>query len=320
MRIITVICWGVAALALAGIAVWFLTGTVFGFGVGRAFTGLSAGISWERLTGSYQIAGTYNVPADNIDSLNIDWISGGITVTPYDGGEIKITESAQRALKNGENLRLNTSGSALTIYYHEDRTILRMPSKRLEVLVPQALSEKLQKLSIDSTSGSVTVENINASEFKVNSISGSLHITDVEANAFSIDSTSGSITINGVNTSSMDIHSISGSVRLSDAVIKSVKCNTTSGSMNLSGSFDSATLGSISGSVTIRSTVVPDNLRVDTTSGSVSVTVPDSGAVSVYHSSTSGRLSSDIPVIMQGKDAQFRFSTISGAVRIYALD
>lgn len=320
MRIITVICWGVAALALAGIAIWFLTGTVFGFGTGRFFTGLSAGVGWENLTGPYQIDGTYTVPADNIDSMNINWISGGITVTPYDGGEIKITEYAQRALNDGEKLRLSTSGSTITVEFSEDRTLLRMPSKKLEVLIPQALSGKIQKLNIDSTSGSVTVETISTSEFKVSSISGSLHLTDIGANTISVNSTSGSVTISDVSAEDMDIRSVSGSIRLSDTVLNLIKCNTTSGSVNLSGSFREADLGSISGSVTIKSAVVPGSLRVNTTSGSVSVTVPNEGAVSVSHSSTSGRLSSDIPVMMQNKDAQFRFSSVSGSVRIYALD
>ena len=319
MKIVTTICWGVAALALAGIAVWFLTGTVFGFETGRYFTGLADGITLESLKGPYKVAGEYSVSADSVDSIKINWITGGITVTPYSGDVILITESAQRELSEGEKLRLGSSGGVLTIDFHEDRTILRMPHKKLDILVPEDLSKGMRKLIVDSVSGSVSVENVSAAELKVSSISGSLRLTDIIAEAVNIDSTSGSIAVSGLNSGDMSIRSISGAVSLSATGAANIKCSTTSSSIEMKGSFGSATVSTVSGRVAIESAIIPESLSVDTTSGRIDVTVPNEGAVSVYHSSTSGRFSSDLPVLVQGREAQFRFSTISGAVRIYEL-
>jgi hypothetical protein len=46
--------------------------------------------------------------------------------------------------------------------------------------------------------------------------------------------------------------------------------------------------------------------------------VPNRGEITVNHSSISGRFSSDIPVIMQSRNAQFNFSSVSGSTRILA--
>jgi DUF4097 and DUF4098 domain-containing protein YvlB len=89
-----------------------------------------------------------------------------------------------------------------------------------------------------------------------------------------------------------------------------------SGGMDLQGSFGEATLESVSGGISIKSSVVPSSLKAETMSGGITVAVPDEGPVTVSHSSVSGKLSSDLPIVMQGKDAQFRLSTVSGRVRI----
>jgi hypothetical protein len=64
--------------------------------------------------------------------------------------------------------------------------------------------------------------------------------------------------------------------------------------------------------------IVPAKLNAESTSGSITISVPDEGAIPVYHSSISGRFSSDIAVILDNKGAQFEISTLSGNVRILA--
>lgn len=322
IRLVTGVCWGVAALALVGIVIWVLTGTVFGIGTSGWFKGISmGGFSWERLTGPFNVVGTYDVSADGLDSVKVDWIAGGITVKPYDGSTIKFTESAQRELRDDETLRYGVSGGLLTINYHESKVGIgvNMPTKRLEVLVPRGLSEDMTRLIIDSTSGELDIENISAKTLQLKSISGSKRLKNITADLIDIDSTSGSTKAENIVADELKINSISGSITLSDATVRRLDCDTTSGSKDLTGSFVSVKLNSISGRITLRSAIVPDSLVVDTTSGGVTVAIPNEGAITVYHSATSGKLSSELPITMQGKDAQFRFSSISGGVQIVEL-
>jgi len=362
MRIITMICWIVSAFVLVGVAVWFLTGTMFGIrsekwdneGWGlKMLSNINIG-GWEILTGPYESAGTYTQEAAGIDSLKIDWISGEVTVKPYDGDDFKITEFAQRTLGANEKLRISVSGGMLTIKFIESGRVLRMPQKKLEVLVPRSLSENLNELNVDNTSGGVIVESITAETIRANSMSGGIQIDNTDSTVLDVDSTSGSLTLKSAYARDMKLNSMSGGVRVSGSTAKNLNCDTVSGRINVSGVFDSSKLSSMSGgitfdnaspestlnanstsgslelsgsfikvdaesmsgSVTIKSSIVPGFVAANTTSGRITVAIPDEGEISVYHSTVSGRFSSDIPIRVQGRGAQFELSSMSGSIKI----
>jgi DUF4097 and DUF4098 domain-containing protein YvlB len=381
MRVVTVICWGVVAAVLLGLAVWFLTGTVFGIGGGlnrglNIRPGFNIG-GFESLSGPFQPVGTQNAPAAGLNSISIDWVSGEVTVAPHDGAEIVVTELAQRELRDNERFHITNSGGTLSIRFREQGvTVGNMPQKRLEVLVPTELSGNMNTLSVSSVSGAVSISGFDATVMRVGTTSGSIRVSDAVARALQAKSTSGSVsvvsvssddikagstsgsvTLTSVQAAGIDIDSISGSIRVSDSSARLIDGSSTSGSIDVSGAFDRADLGSLSGrvslenaalgaivkasstsgsvtltgafesveadslsgSISIRSSMVPSSLKSDTTSGSTTITVPDEGAVTVFHSSTSGRFSSDIPVIMQGRGAQFELKSLSGSIRIHAM-
>ena len=363
MRIVTILCWLVAAAALTGLALWFLTGSVFGVGAGRwGFSGWRNGwsfgssiSSWEALTGPYEPVGTYNVGLGTVDSISIDWTAGNVRIEPHDGPDIRFTEFAQRQLRDDEKLRFDINGSTLTIKFRERGIIGSMPSKRLEVLVPRELSDKLKLLSAETASGDIYIDSFEATTLNAESLSGGVQISNITARSFDANSTSGSINITSVWADVIGIESLSGTVRVSETSAGILKGETTSGNINVSGAFVSATLkslsgrvtldnaapgsrltaettsgtldltgsfesvdsSSLSGGITVRSSSVPSSLKASSTSGGVTVAIPDAGAINVYQSTTSGRFSSDIPVTLQSRSgAQFELSTLSGNIRI----
>ena len=364
MRVITIVCWVITALVLAGLAAWFLTGTVFGIHVNGRNTNLwSPGFNigrWESLTGPYKLDGTYNVGSADLDSISVDWVSGEITVKPHDGNEIQISEYAQRELRNDEKLTFETSGGTLTIKYRENGYSGNMPSKKLEVLIPRLLCEEMNTFTVDSSSGRVNVSGLNADTVKIHTMSGNIDISKIISGALEANSSSGSITAASVVSNDVKINSMSGPVRISGSTAGTINCDTSSGSINVSGAYDSVTFNSLSGritlddsashsvvttgsssgsqeitgsfdrvdikslsgSVTIRSSTVPASLRADTASGSITVAVPNEGEIRVHHSSASGRLSSDIPIVVVqgGGSAQFELQTLSGSAKIIAID
>jgi len=360
MRIVTVTCWLIAAAAFIGLAFWFLTGTVFGFRRDTGAFDWSRGFSiggWETLTGPYEVAGVYSAGTDGVKSLNVDWIAGDVTIKPHDSNDIKITEFAQRELRDDERLVFDTSGDTLTIKYRKPGNVINMPQKKLEVLIPRQLSENLNALAVDSASGKQYISDIKADNLKTDSISGSIELTNITAGSLGINSASGSVRIASVQTSDLKVDNISGSVKISDSAAGKLNCDsasgsievngdfedvklqtisgritlrnpkpnsvlnadTSSGTLDFSGSFDKIDVDSISGSISIRSDVVPSAVKADSTSGGITIAIPEGDTVSVRHSTTSGRFSSDIPVTMQSRDAQFDLSTISGNIRIVTL-
>ena len=363
MKVITILCWFVVAAILIGLAGWFLTGTMFGARSERwnKIMPLSFNIGrMEVLTGPYEPVGTYDISTAGINSIRVDWIAGNIDIRTYDGDQVKVTEFAQRELRDDEKLSFAISNDTLAIRFRERNlgNILNMPQKKLEVLIPRGLGESLDKLNVDSTSSRVDVQGLSAAAIRAESISGSVNLSNIISGTLYASSTSGSITITDIRADDIEIDSLSGTVRVSGAFTQKLDCETTSGGINVSGefgdarlasisgrisldnsaeqstlktdttsgsqelwgSFDIAKVESLSGSISIRSRSVPSSLKADSTSGSITVAIPNAGPITVYHDSTSGRFSSDVPVVLQGRGAQFELSTLSGRTRIIALD
>jgi len=305
LRAITVVCWIITAVVLIGLVVWFLSGSVFGFVTDTMAGNRNFAFNIGRggnLTGPYEVDGVYNVGVSNIDSIKINWVAGEVTVIPFDGSDIQITESSQRELQGNEKLIYTVNGSTLDIRFRERSVIVgNMPPKRLEVLVPQVLSEDMRVLSIETVSGGTTVSSITAARLDIESVSGSIDITGTYERA-AIESVSGRISFeNHAENSSVDIENVSGRV-------------------DISGSFENVSVETVSSNVSIESTVVPSSLRASSVSGNFTITVPADATISLNHSSVSGRLTNDIPVTTGGTDAQFRISTVSGRTRILPLN
>lgn len=346
-RIITVVCWVISATALLGFTLWFIIGL-----------GLN-GDSWPFTFGSFEPVGSHLVSAEQIDSISIDWTAGAVYIGAHSGDEIQITEFAQRPLRENEHLKLNVGDGAFAIYFTEHRIMRNnMPAKRLEVLIPYSLSESFEHLHVNTVSGRIGISNINADTFIARTTSGRIELTDIsahtlnasttsgrielstmQAEAIYLRTTSGRIELTDISSYTLDAYAISGRISLRTVNAEEVRLQTTSGQIvasstraqilrtntvsgrhELFGSFQSVNARSTSGRIEILSSIIPESLAATATSGRISVTVPNEGAIGVQFSTRSGRFTSQLPVITHaGADAQFNLSTGSGRISIYEL-
>jgi hypothetical protein len=72
VKIITIVCWVITALVLIGLAVWFLTGSLFGIETGLNFNLPKIHIG-GLATGPYEEVGSYTLSADGVSSISVDW-------------------------------------------------------------------------------------------------------------------------------------------------------------------------------------------------------------------------------------------------------
>lgn len=317
-RIITMVCWIVVAVVLVGMAVWFLTGSLFGLPTGLKMRNFGFNFGIQDLTGPYNEVGSYSVSVDNIDSLDVDWVAGAVTIKPYDGNDIKITEYAQRALDDKEKLQYDVNGDTLSIWYKNSDMVNMMVTKKLEVLVPADLADELDKLLLDATSAEAYIDSFTVNTMEIDETSGEASISNIASGTLNVNSVSGTISISDSTAEDMVLGSVSGELELSNVVAVTVNTDTTSGEQTLSGSFGKIDAGSVSGEIDVRSSTAITDLYCGTVSGSVSVTVPESNNISVSYSTTSGDFKSDIPVLLKDGSAALRFSTVSGDINIYA--
>jgi len=320
VKIITIICWIISAIVLAGLLIWVLTGTVFGSGLfwSDGIGNWSIGCSTENLTGPFESQGTQTADVANINSIKIGWVAGEITVIPHDGNEIQFTEYAQRSLRDNERLRMTTDGGTLNIRFRERNIIGNMPRKNLEVLVPFGLSVDMTRLDISTTSGSVKTEDFTADTVDISSVSADINIAKIVSQTIDISTTSGTITATDVRTGKLDTSSVSGAANITEAVATVLNTSTTSGRTNASGQFERIDVSSVSGGTIIRSETTPGTMSVSSVSGGIDIYIPNQGEITVNHSAVSGRFSSEIPVRIQNS-AAYNFSSVSGNTNIYAL-
>ena len=309
-RLITIICWAISALALLGLVVWALLG-----GLGLFNFGFSFGI------GSFDIVGSHNVPADNIHSLDVDWTAGRVYIGTHTGNDIQITEFAQRNLRDGEELVLRTDSGTLAIQFAEHRTFrMNMPTKQLEILIPQTLGENFEDFRVNTVSGRVEVSDIEASDFVVSTTSGRVELYNITSQTLNASTTSGRIELSAVQAEGIVLRTVSGRITTINTETESLQTHTTSGRHELSGSFGEVNARSTSGRIEVTSRVVPERLIAHAVSGRIEVTVPNTEAISIQYSTRSGRFNSAIPVITHGGEAaQFDLSTTSGRISIYEL-
>jgi len=193
-----------------------------------------------------------------------------------------------------------------------------MPRKNLEVLVPHAMSEEMTRLNISTTSGHINIESINVATLNINSVSASIEIANITSRTVDISTTSGTIDITSVRADKFDASSVSGNFTLSEVNANTLDLSTTSGRTNASGEFNAVDVSTVSGNVTVRSTIVPSRVKVSSVSGGTDIYIPNQGEITVSHSAVSGRFSSEIPVIIRS-GAAYSFSAVSGNTNIHAI-
>ena len=257
--------------------------------------------------------GEESFSAGEVEALQIDWISGGVSVERWDGKELVVREKASAKLSEDECLRFRLSGGTLSILPCANK-VRALPEKQLTVLVPQSLtlseltadaasaSVALRGLDVggtidlDSASGSLRAEDCRCAALDLDSASGSQHVLRCEARgAVDADSASGSITVEELGCLSLNAGSTSGSQKIGALSCDTLKLSSVSGSQRVSGlECRTAESSSTSGSVQIDFIAAPAGVDVETTSGSVELTFPKGTGIDLDFDRTSGSLHGEV--------------------------
>lgn len=236
------------------------------------------------------------IAVSDIRKIEVDWISGSVTVRRAEGDSIEFSEDYQGDEKY--RLRYSVENGTLYIQACQSGTVLNIPKKALTLSLPDALYQEL-KLSVGSAK--LTLSDVRADELELDSISGDIELARVEASELKIDTASGSIRGQSLTVSELEVDSVSGNAEL-EGIFDSVDANTTSGS------------------VTLTSSSLPREIDADTVSGDVTLTLPKDSAFRYEFDTISGRLKSSLPGAVSGSDATVEIDTTSGGLTLRPLD
>ncbi len=160
---------------------------------------------------AYLIGGA-SVSGATIDSLEVNWVNGSITVNPTDGDGITFTESPTdnedfqlRYLVDGNTLKIQFCKSHVTVKSLDDCR------KDLTITVPAKVYNTLQ---IESVSADVNINATDASNLVVDNVSGAYTVTGSFGNV-DVDNVSGKMVINNAaENGTVSIDTVSGSFDL----------------------------------------------------------------------------------------------------------
>lgn len=239
---------------------------------------------------SYTSGGT-RLPADGIDKIQINWLSGQVEITVHDGTDIYFSETSSEELVPENQMRYLAKGDKLSIQYCASRRNISswfssMPSKKLTLSLPASLA--LDVLEVESVSGSVEMDG------------GGLW-----ARELSLESVSGEITAVNVGGRKLYVSTVSGSV-------------------DITGAFDNVDGESTSGRQTYRLSRTPNDVDVESVSGGVEIRLGSLRGFEASLDTLSGSLRVGFPTTQEGRNvlrygdgrATFAFDTVSGSVSI----
>ncbi|NPC94133.1 DUF4097 domain-containing protein [Bacillus sp. WMMC1349] len=171
-----------------------------------------------------------------------------------------------KSSKQGHTLRLSAQAKGFFSFFQKNQLILRMPYQYKD------------DLSIRSVSGSVkmTGEHLSLRKLSLNSGSGSVKIDQLYADELSVKGTSGNIRLESIKTKTANIVSTSGNTEL-DNVTGKLSLKQTSGNLNASFS------------------AINDAVSIDQTSGNTKLELPKDADIKLQATAASGSIKHSYP-------------------------
>ena len=194
-------------------------------------------------------SGDFTYEEGAVKKVEIDWIAGNITLEPG-AGTLSVSEQSSGSLSDARRLHWWLDGTTLHIRYCKSGERIRTTEKKdLTVELPAGADLEIDIASgkvageapldlgavrIDTASGGVKIETLNAKSVRVDSASGGTTIGKVDvAGAFTVDTASGGLAIDDVCADSVKIDSASGGITLGLKEVGSVDVDVVSGGVKL---------------------------------------------------------------------------------------
>ncbi|MBR3973281.1 MAG: DUF4097 family beta strand repeat protein [Oscillospiraceae bacterium] len=191
--IVRIVLFSIAILVLLGILITGLFIDMFQFDTST--NGQNLPVAFDGITSQGA------VDADDIRNLDIEWVSGTITIL-HDENTNQITIAETGSENEKDAMVYSKTGNTLNIQYCKDS--IKFPSfginvnisKDLFITVPADWS--CNELSIDTSSADVNIINMKINEVEFNGASGVCYFENCTVDEISMDSASGDLEFSGV--------------------------------------------------------------------------------------------------------------------------
>lgn len=222
---------------------------------------------------------------DTVSRIEVEWVSGEVNVATHSDKDVTFFEESSTLLKDSTSLYYWLEGTTLHIKFcRSGIRSLNNLKKDLTLLIPEELS--LREIEVESVSGGISISGIDADEIKAEAVSGGISLDSCASGEVNVETVSGNAEISSVEGYSFDIETVSGAVSFS------------------------------SGSA-------PRELDIETVSGQIVLYLPEDSDFTMDFDTVSGAFSSELEYKNDGKRyifgmgmGDYSIDTTSGNVEI----
>ena len=246
----------------------------------------SAGAEGRETSASGTDSGTRRA-SHEITELEIDWVSGSVTIQPGDTDVILDSKYAMVATESEHKLKIDFCEDSVAkgFEFHIGMNLnASSPKKDLTVTVPR---------NWECTE--LTIENVSAP-----------------------------VSLSGLSVGELEYDGVSGTFTLTDCTVTDLSADTVSGGISFSGTLEEADLDTTSGSIQMTLSDPAKSIEVDSVSGGVDIAYPDNCGFTARFDAVSGKFSSEIGVtasngtyISGDGSCRIRMDSVSGGMRIH---
>ena len=246
-------------------------------------------IEWGSSMADGNVESQGFVNADEIRELDVEWVSGSITIRTSDTDTISFSETS--GLDISEKMVWKVSDGKLIIQFQKPRVFLGFSlgistdySKDLIINVPANWNAR--KVNIESVSADIDFTDLNADELELNNVSG---------------------------------HCV-----LNRCDILEMKVETVSGEVDYDGSLSVVELNSVSADCSLSLSKGTDSITTECVSGDLTLYLPKEQGFTVELDGLNGRFESDFTTV--SKNGKYRYGdescqiegeAISGSIHIF---
>lgn len=137
------------------------------------------------------------------------------------------------------------------------------------IRVPRAWS---QKIHVNTIGGLLNARGLNGSRIVLDTVSGDVRATRITAREISLKSITGDVHADNLTAESLSMRTVGGNISLDDVTVKNYKCTTVNGEQKVKivGAFELMDVRSVSGDVTLMTTIDHMSVSMRSLSGRVS--------------------------------------------------
>ena len=135
--------------------------------------------------------GEGTIAAPDLESIDLDWIDGSVTVVICQDAYVSVSEKGNSELSENTKVHwlVSEDGKSLSIKYRASSSFFgtnKDKEKDLILRIPEKLLGQLKTLNINAVSSNVTVSDIIVDNIDIKTTSGDVNIELPEATAFTL--------------------------------------------------------------------------------------------------------------------------------------